>query len=173
MLDVGWNELLIIALVTILVVGPKELPHVLRTVTQFFRKLRAMASEFQSGLDDLAREAELQDLKQNIEKTASTDFAGELEQEFDPTGEVDHSVRELGKQIKEDPRKAGKSTGKESGRSKPVKPATASEPSIAPPESADAAPEPAGGKPRSPKTASGGTARKPATKTKKKAGKAS
>lgn len=109
MLDIGWNELLIIALVTIIVVGPKELPHVLRTVTQFFRKMRAMASEFQSGLDDLAREAELQELKKSIEKTASTDLAGELEREIDPTGEIDRSVRELETQVKEDPRKTGKS----------------------------------------------------------------
>lgn len=166
MLDIGWNELLIIALVTILVVGPKELPRVLRTVTQFFRKLRAMASEFQSGLDDLAREAELQDLKQNIEKTASTDFAGELEQEFDPTGEVDRSVRELGNQVKEDPRKAVKPTGKASGRSEHVASATADEPSIAPPEAA-------GDESQPPKAKTGGTARTPATKSRKKAGKAS
>lgn len=166
MLDIGWNELLIIALVTILVVGPKELPHVLRTVTQFLRKLRAMASEFQSGLDDLAREAELQDLKQNIEKTASTDFAGELEQEFDPTGEIDRSVRELEKEVKEDPRKADKPARVESGQAKPTESAAAGEASIAPPR-------PAAGKSKTTRTASGSGAAKPATKTKKKTGKAS
>jgi len=109
MLDIGWPELLIVALVTIIVVGPKELPRVLRTVTQLVRKIRAMASEFQSGIDDLAREAELDDLKKDLEKAASTDIAGELENEIDPTGEVTKSVREIEDSLKEDPRKASAS----------------------------------------------------------------
>lgn len=104
MLDIGWPELLIIALVTIIVVGPKELPRVLRTVTQMLRKIRAMASEFQSGIDELAREAELDDLKKDIEKAASTDIAAELENEIDPTGEVTKSMREIEESLKEDPR---------------------------------------------------------------------
>ncbi len=104
MLDIGWNELLVIALVTIIVVGPKELPLVLRTVTQFMRKLRAMASEFQSGLDELARDAELQDLKKSIEKTASQDIAGDLEKSVDPTGEINRSARALEASLKEEPK---------------------------------------------------------------------
>lgn len=146
MLDIGWNELLIVALVTILVVGPKELPHVLRTVTQFVRKLRSMASEFQSGLDDLAREAELEEFKQSVEKTVSTDLAGELEAEIDPTGDIDRSVREIEEQIKEDPRRssrsggetkksAAKSKSKKSAKAKKAQPAKPAEPSIAPPHS--------------------------------------
>ena len=102
MLDIGWVELSIIALVTILVVGPKEIPRVLRTVTQVMRKVRSMASEFQSGIDDLAREAELDDLKKGIEKTASKDFASELENTIDPTGEVKDSVRGIETTLKED-----------------------------------------------------------------------
>lgn len=106
MLDIGWPELTIIALITILVVGPKEIPHVLRTVTQVVRKLRGMASDFQSGIDELAREAELDDLKNNIEKTASKDLASDLENTVDPTGEVTGSVREIESSLKEDPRKS-------------------------------------------------------------------
>lgn len=102
MLDIGWVELSIIALITILVVGPKEIPRVLRTVTQIMRKVRGMASEFQSGIDELAREAELDDLKKDIEKTASRDFASELENTIDPTGEVTESVREIETSLKED-----------------------------------------------------------------------
>lgn len=102
MLDIGWVELSIIALITILVVGPKEIPRVLRTVTQIMRKVRGMASEFQSGIDELAREAELDDLKKDIEKTASRDFASELENTIDPTGEVTESVREIETSLKDD-----------------------------------------------------------------------
>ena len=106
MLDIGWVELSIIALITILVVGPKEIPRVLRTVTQIVRKVRGMASEFQSGIDELAREAELDDLKKDIEKTVSKDFAGDLENTIDPTGEVTESVREIEASLKEDPRES-------------------------------------------------------------------
>jgi sec-independent protein translocase protein TatB len=104
MLDIGWVELSIIAMITVLVVGPKEIPRVLRTVTQAVRKVRAMASEFQSGIDELAREAELDDLKKDIEKTATQDIAGDLENTIDPTGEVTESVREIETSLKEDPR---------------------------------------------------------------------
>ena len=100
--DIGWVELSIIAMITILVVGPKEIPRVLRTVTQVVRKVRSMASEFQSSIDDLAREAELDDLKKDIEKTASKDLAGDLENTIDPTGEVTESVREIEASLKED-----------------------------------------------------------------------
>lgn len=110
MLDIGWNELLIIALLTILVVGPKELPHVLRTVMQMVRKVRAMAGEFQSGIDDLAREAELDDLKSDIKKTASSDIVGDLEREIDPTGEVTSSMREIETSLEEDPRESAEPT---------------------------------------------------------------
>ena len=101
MLDIGWPELMIIALITILVVGPKEIPRVLRTVTQIMRKVRGMASEFQSGIDELAREAELDDLKKDIERTASKDIAGDLEKSIDPTGDVNKSVREIESSFKE------------------------------------------------------------------------
>jgi len=106
MLDIGWVELSIIAMITVLVVGPKEIPRVLRTVTQVVRKVRAMASEFQSGIDELAREAELDDLKKDIEKTATQDIAGDLENTIDPTGEVTASVREIETSLKEDPRES-------------------------------------------------------------------
>lgn len=106
MFDIGWPELMIIALITILVVGPKEIPRVLRTVTQIMRKLRSMASEFQSGIDELAREAELDDLKKDIERTASRDIAGDLEKSIDPTGDVTKSMREIETSLKEDPRES-------------------------------------------------------------------
>lgn len=101
MFDIGWPELMIIALITILVVGPKEIPRVLRTVTQIMRKLRSMANEFQSGIDELAREAELDDLKKDIERTASKDLAGDLEKSIDPTGDVTKSMREIESSFKE------------------------------------------------------------------------
>ena len=66
MLGIHWPEFMLIAVVTVLVLGPKELPRVLRTVTYWVRRLRKLSSEFQSTMNDLAREADLDDVKKDF-----------------------------------------------------------------------------------------------------------
>jgi sec-independent protein translocase protein TatB len=66
MLDVGWSEMLVIAVILIVVVGPKDLPHVLRALGKVVRKMRGMADEFRRGVDDFIRESELKDLKDGV-----------------------------------------------------------------------------------------------------------
>ena len=63
MFEIGWSELLLIAVVALIAIGPKELPTVLRTLGQWMSKLRRMASEFQSQFQEVMREAEMVDLK--------------------------------------------------------------------------------------------------------------
>ena len=63
MFDISWSEMAIIALLALVVIGPKDLPRVLRTMGQFMRKARALSREFQSGLNDVMREAELAELE--------------------------------------------------------------------------------------------------------------
>ena len=58
MLDIGAMELFVVAVLALVVVGPKELPKLLRTVAGFMRKVRMMAAEFRSGVEDLAAEVE-------------------------------------------------------------------------------------------------------------------
>jgi sec-independent protein translocase protein TatB len=93
MLDIGWQELFIIGAIALMVVGPKDLPKVLRTVSQVVRKARGLAREFQGGVADLVREAELDDIKrkvdgstQSIESTIkdTVDPTGSLTADFDP-----------------------------------------------------------------------------------------
>lgn len=103
MFDIGWPELFIVALITIIVVGPKELPRVLRTVTLWIRKMRAMARDFQDGIDDLAREADLDDMRQQIEGSAELDLEDDFEKSIDPTGELAESVREIDNALEEAP----------------------------------------------------------------------
>ncbi len=91
MLDLGWSELLMIAMITVIVVGPRELPRVLRTVTQGMKKLRSIAGEFQSGIEDMAREADLQDLKKNLEKG---NLENTIADTVDPTGEMKSALDE-------------------------------------------------------------------------------
>lgn len=62
MFDVGYSELLLIAIVTLLVVGPKELPNLLRTIGKWTGKARAMARHFRSGFDTMIREAEIEEM---------------------------------------------------------------------------------------------------------------
>ena len=66
MLDLGFQEFILIAFVLLIVVGPKDLPKVLRSITGFVRKIKSMASDFHSGIDDLANEAEISDLRKEV-----------------------------------------------------------------------------------------------------------
>lgn len=68
MFDIGWTELVIIGVVALIVIGPRELPATLRTIGQAMTKLRRMASEFQSQFNDAMREAELDELRKQAEK---------------------------------------------------------------------------------------------------------
>ena len=68
MLDIGFPEFLLISFVLLIVVGPKDLPKVIRSITSFIRKIKSMASQFHSGIDDLANEAEITDLRKEVNK---------------------------------------------------------------------------------------------------------
>ena len=97
MFDIGWQELFIVAVITILVVGPKELPRVLKTVVAGVRKVRGLANDFQRGIDELARETELDDIRKDLEKAADIDLdlERELEETIDPTGNLTNTMHEL------------------------------------------------------------------------------
>jgi len=66
MFDIGWQELFILAVIAIIVIGPKDLPQAMRTITKGIRKARSMARDLQDGMDEVIREAELDDLKNTI-----------------------------------------------------------------------------------------------------------
>ena len=95
MFDIGWQELFLVAVITILVVGPKELPRVLKTVVAGVRKVRGLANDFQRGIDELARETELDDIRKDLEKAADIDLERELEETIDPTGDLTDTMHEL------------------------------------------------------------------------------
>ncbi len=95
MFDISWGKLVIIGVVALLVIGPKDLPMVLRTVGQWMTKIRRMASEFQGQFQEAMREAEMTDLKKQFDDTTSavksafdtTDIKNEMEKLIgDPAG---------------------------------------------------------------------------------------
>ena len=88
MLDIGWPELFIVAVVTLVVVGPKEIPRVLRTVMIWVRKARSLAREFQSGLYEMVRDSEIDEIKRDLEAASSVDLEKEVEETIDPTGSL-------------------------------------------------------------------------------------
>ena len=63
MFDIGYTELLVIAIVALVVIGPKDLPRVMRTVGQWVGRARGMARHFRSGVDTMMREAELEEME--------------------------------------------------------------------------------------------------------------
>ncbi|HXP77607.1 MAG TPA: Sec-independent protein translocase protein TatB [Stellaceae bacterium] len=93
MFDFSWSELLLIALVALVVIGPKDLPKVLRTAGKWAGKARAVANEFRSSIDQMIRESELEEVRKEVEKVAATDIGHEIEQSVDPKGELHASLQ--------------------------------------------------------------------------------
>jgi len=100
MFDIGWGELVVIGIVALIAIGPKELPTVLRTLGQYMGKVRRMAAEFQGQFQEAMREAEMADLKKHAEdlKSSVSDLTS-----FDPMANTKKEIEsafempELGK----------------------------------------------------------------------------
>ncbi len=95
MLDIGWSELAVIAVLALIIIGPKDLPGVMRTMGQWMRKARSVTREFQSSIDEMVREAELEDARKAIESTKNLNVDRVLEETIDPTGSVREEARDI------------------------------------------------------------------------------
>jgi sec-independent protein translocase protein TatB len=96
MFDIGWSELLVIGIVALIAIGPKELPGALRTLGQWTGKLRRMASEFQNQFHEAMREAEMTDLKKQVDEMTSQ---AKSYADFDPIGDVRKEFESTQRQI--------------------------------------------------------------------------
>ena len=102
--DVGATEYLVIAIVALIVVGPKDLPVLLRKLGQFLAKLRGMASEFRASFDEMARQSELDELRKEVEAMRSgqlTDMAARASGiDSSPTfDEINQGLTDVGVQL--------------------------------------------------------------------------
>lgn len=95
MFDFGWSELVVILVVALVVIGPKELPVALRTVGQWVGRARRLAREFQSSIDEVVRDSELQDLRKQVDKAAKTDVKESVSKAVDPDGEIKEAFAPL------------------------------------------------------------------------------
>ncbi len=88
MFDIGWSELLLIAVVALVVLGPKDLPKAMRFCAHWVRKARGMMREFQGHVDEMMRESELDEVRKEIDKISTGDLGREIERTIDPGGEI-------------------------------------------------------------------------------------
>lgn len=116
MLDLGWSELLVIGIVALIVVGPKDLPRMLRTLGQYAAKAKGVAREFQRSMDEAARQADIDELR-DVKKDLDKDVAGMREQQY-------KMQREMSQSFMDKPEAKAKGAGKdgEKGTGKAGKP---------------------------------------------------
>jgi sec-independent protein translocase protein TatB len=107
MLDIGWSEMAMIALLALIVIGPKDLPTVMRTIGQYTRKARMMARDFQSSLDDMMHESELDEARKTVEKARTYNPRDEFEREVDPDGSVRQTAAEFDREARDRGSEAG------------------------------------------------------------------
>jgi sec-independent protein translocase protein TatB len=93
MFDIGGPELILVAVVALIVIGPKELPGAIRTVTMWVRRARGLAMEFRAGVDEMVREAELDQMRDELKSHIDPDNIGgsikdDLERSIDPDGDL-------------------------------------------------------------------------------------
>jgi sec-independent protein translocase protein TatB len=93
LLDFGWSELLLIGVVALVLIGPKDLPKALRVAGFWIRKARSLSREFQSSIDQMIREAELDDIRQELKKASQIDLDHEFRRTIDPTGSLEDSLK--------------------------------------------------------------------------------
>ena len=101
MFDIGYSELLMIAVVALVVIGPKDLPVMMRKLGQYMAKLRGMASEFRASFDEMARQSELDELRKEVEAMRRGQFGGtDYGAEMNSTvSEIEQSMADVGVQL--------------------------------------------------------------------------
>jgi sec-independent protein translocase protein TatB len=93
MFDFSWAELALIAVVALIVIGPKDLPRALRTAGMWARKARTISREFQSSIEQMVREAELDEVKKELEAATSINLETEIKKTVDPDGSLAESLK--------------------------------------------------------------------------------
>ncbi len=154
MFDIGWSEMAVVALLALIVIGPKDLPRVMRTASHWVRKARGLAREFQSGIDDMIREADLADAKKALDDAKRLDIDKAVEKVIDPTGEVGDEARNIEKSARDADRdqteEPGRTAEETTGGSDEAKPKSEDAPGativkqplrVAPPHSVTPPPE--------------------------------
>jgi sec-independent protein translocase protein TatB len=92
-LDLGWSELMLIGIVALVVIGPKDLPKALRVAGFWVRKARTLSREFQGSVEQMVREAELDEMRDQLKKASEINIDHEFRRAVDPTGSLAESLK--------------------------------------------------------------------------------
>jgi sec-independent protein translocase protein TatB len=125
MFDLSWGEMGIIALVALVVLGPKELPNALRTMSGLMKNARKLAGEFQSGVNEIIREADLEEARKKLSEVQSLNknqIQKAIEKAVDPTGEMKSALT-----VEDDPTGPPRTEAARPEIAKPAEPAAAIE----------------------------------------------
>lgn len=129
MFDIAWTELMVIAVLAIIVVGPKDLPRLMRTLGRWARKARAMAAEFRASLDEIARETELDEVSKAVRGVKDFSPKSAVKKAIDPEGSFDRpflgeesGAAKAGKSPKKPASGDGSSQPSKAAADKPPKP---------------------------------------------------
>lgn len=137
MLDIGWTELLVIAIVLIVVVGPKDLPPMLRAFGKMTSRLRSMAGEFRQQFDEALKEADLDDVRKTISDAQKLNPVNSLKDAMNPLRKLGEDIRtDLQKSVKTEPSAAAVDTG-----TKAEEPFRIPEPAMTLPDTAPVVPD--------------------------------
>jgi sec-independent protein translocase protein TatB len=88
MFDFAWSEIALIGVVALVLIGPKDMPVAIRAVAGVVKKARRMAAEFQGHVDEMVRDTELAEVRQQINEIRNFDFRGEFERAVDGDGSL-------------------------------------------------------------------------------------
>ena len=101
MFDFAWSELLVIGVVAVVALGPKELPNAMRSLGKFTRQARKLAGEFQGHVNDLMREAELDEVRSSVQKITNTNVGAEINKMIDPSGAFTSELAKTEQEVRE------------------------------------------------------------------------
>lgn len=88
MFDFAWSEIVLIGVVALIAIGPKDMPAALKAVAGVVKKARRMAAEFQTHVDEMMREADLHEVREQIDQIRNFDIRSEVERTVDPDGSL-------------------------------------------------------------------------------------
>jgi len=94
MFDFAWSEFALVGVVALILIGPKDLPVAVKAITDMIKKARRMAAEFQTHVDEMVREADLHEVRDQLNELRNFDIKGELEKAVDPDGTLRQTFTE-------------------------------------------------------------------------------